>query len=105
MRNAPGKPWQRRVRRAVTIAALLFTGMAAASESAQDYPSRPIHLISGFEPGGATDVVARMVGRQLSRVLGASVVIDNKPGASGNIGAGYVARSDPDGYTLYLANA
>ncbi|WP_157792979.1 tripartite tricarboxylate transporter substrate binding protein [Bordetella genomosp. 8] len=107
MRNAPGIPWPRRVGSALAIAVCLFTNgpATAAAESATDYPSRPIHLISGFEPGGATDVVARLVGRQLSRVLGTSVVIDNKPGASGNIGAGYVARSDPDGYTLYLANA
>src|ERR1700754_3011035 len=105
MRNAPGKPWQRRINAAGTMAALLFPGAATASESVKDYPSRPIHLISGFEPGGATDVVARLVGRQLSQVLGTSVVIDNKPGASGNIGAGFVARSDPDGYTMYLANA
>jgi tripartite-type tricarboxylate transporter receptor subunit TctC len=105
MRNAPCKSWQRRIGCAVAIGALLFTGAATATESAQNYPSRPIHLISGFEPGGATDIVARLVGRQLSRVLGTSVVIDNKPGASGNIGAGYVARSEPDGYTMYLANA
>jgi tripartite-type tricarboxylate transporter receptor subunit TctC len=90
---------------AAMAAIFLFTGTAVASGSAGDYPSRPIHLISGFEPGGATDVVARLVGRQLSAVLGTSVIIDNKPGAAGNIGAGFVARANPDGYTMYLANA
>ncbi|WP_345246869.1 tripartite tricarboxylate transporter substrate binding protein [Pigmentiphaga soli] len=98
-------PQLRRVGCVVAMAAALSAGTAAAAESASDYPSRPIHLVSGFAPGGATDVVARLLGRQLTEVLKVPVVVDNKPGAAGNIGAGYVARSDPDGYTMYLTNA
>lgn len=90
---------------AAAMSALLCSGPAVAAESAGSFPSRPISLVSGFAPGGATDVVARLLGRQLSRELKVSVVVENRPGASGNVGAGFVARSKPDGYTLYLTNA
>lgn len=105
MRNVPSKPWLRRIGGAIAVATSLCAGAAVAAESVNDFPSRPIHIVSGFAPGGATDVLGRLLGNQLSRLLNTSVVIDNKPGASGNIGAAYVARSEPDGYTIYLANA
>ncbi|RZI96805.1 MAG: tripartite tricarboxylate transporter substrate binding protein [Variovorax sp.] len=66
----------------------------------QDYPSRPIKIVLGFPPGGSTDLSARRVAEQLSRQMGQPFVVENRPGASGNIGAAYVARSAPDGYTL-----
>jgi tripartite-type tricarboxylate transporter receptor subunit TctC len=72
--------------------------------SAQDYPVRPIRLVVPFPPGGPTDVLARIVATRLGERLGQAVVIDNKAGASGMIGADMVAKSAPDGYTL-LANA
>lgn len=67
---------------------------------ADTYPSRPIHLIVGFPPGGGVDIVARLVAQWLSERLGQQVIIENKPGAGGNIATEIVARSPPDGYTL-----
>lgn len=66
---------------------------------------RPMKLVSGFAPGGATDVVARVIAQSISDALGQPVVVNNKPGAAGNIGADFVARSTPDGYTMFLTNA
>jgi tripartite-type tricarboxylate transporter receptor subunit TctC len=67
---------------------------------ADSYPSRPIHLIVGFPPGGGVDIVARLVAQWLSQRLGQQVIVENKPGAGGNIATALVARSAPDGYTL-----
>jgi tripartite-type tricarboxylate transporter receptor subunit TctC len=99
------KSWAGRFGYGVVIAASLLAANASYAESAADYPSRPLHIVSGFEPGGATDVVARLLGKRLTMALGQSVIVDNRPGAAGNIGAAYVARSAPDGYTMYLTNA
>ena len=68
----------------------------------QDYPTRPIKIIVGFAPGGGVDTVARLVGQEMSKGLGQSVVIENRPGAAGTIGATAAARSEPDGYTLVM---
>ena len=72
----------------------------AASVLAQSFPSKPIRLIVPYTPGGAVDVFSRTIGQKLSERLGQPVIIENKPGASGNIGAEFVARSAPDGHTL-----
>jgi tripartite-type tricarboxylate transporter receptor subunit TctC len=71
---------------------------------AQTYPARPIHLVTGNPPGGATDFTARAIGQPLSIRLGQGIVIDNRPGANGNISAEVVAKAAPDGYTLLYAN-
>jgi|SRR5262245_20077990 len=71
---------------------------------AQDYPSRPVHLIVGTPPGLAPDIIARLVGQWLSERLGQQFVIDNRPGAGTNIGTEAVVRASPDGYTLLLSN-
>jgi tripartite-type tricarboxylate transporter receptor subunit TctC len=76
---------------------------AQASPSTQAYPTKPIRLVVGVPPGGTTDLVARVVGEQLARELGQPVVVENRAGAAGNIGADLVAKSTPDGYTLFLA--
>lgn len=80
---------------------LMALGMAV-SASAQEYPHKPIRLIAPFSPGGATDTLARIIGQKLSERMGQPVMIDNRVGAGGNIGADLVAKSAPDGYTLLL---
>ena len=85
---------------------LLFAALLAAPDQtfAQQYPARPIRFVLGFAPGGASDTMARTIGTRLSEGLGQAVVIDNRPGAGGNIAAEIVARSAPDGYTMLLGN-
>ena len=80
--------------------ALLCT--AAAVAGAQNYPNRPVKMIIPLAAGGATDALARIVAQKLSEAWGQQVVIENRPGAGGNIGSEYVARSAPDGYTMLL---
>lgn len=82
---------------AVGVAAL-FGSVAHAA-----YPDRPIQLILSFPPAGATDILARAIGQKLSESLGQTVVIENRPGAGGNIGLAYAAKAAPDGYTIYMA--
>ena len=77
----------------------IATGVAAQ----EGYPSRPLRLLHGFAPGGNADAVSRIVADGLSKELGVSVIVDNKPGAGGNIAAELVARANPDGYTILNA--
>jgi tripartite-type tricarboxylate transporter receptor subunit TctC len=90
--------------RRVLIACSVALAWLAAAASAQDaYPSKPIALVVPFPPGGVADIVARPVADAMSRFLNTAVVIENKAGAGGGIGMGYVAKAKPDGYTLLLA--
>jgi tripartite-type tricarboxylate transporter receptor subunit TctC len=70
----------------------------------QDYPNRPVHMIIPFAPGGASDFVGRIIQPGLEQALGQPIVVDNRPGASGNIGMAAAAHAAPDGYTVYLGN-
>ncbi|MBT2324317.1 tripartite tricarboxylate transporter substrate binding protein [Variovorax paradoxus] len=83
----------------------LLLACSAQLALAQDYPIKPVKLIVPFPPGGSVDLVARLVGKSLQDTLKQPFVVDNKPGASGNIGAAYVANSAPDGYTLLVGSA
>jgi tripartite-type tricarboxylate transporter receptor subunit TctC len=84
------------------VAGLIALPVATSVSTAQDYPSRPIRMVIAFPAGGPTDFVGRLIGEKLKTLLGQSVIIDNRPGANGAIGADYVAKSEPDGYTLFF---
>jgi tripartite-type tricarboxylate transporter receptor subunit TctC len=87
------------------IATTAIALLAAAPAVAQDYPTHAIKMIIAFPPGGPTDFVGRLLADQLKNLLGQSVIIENKPGANGAIGAEAVAKSTPDGYTLFLTTS
>ena len=86
------------------FAAAVFV-CAASLAQAQDYPTGPIHLISGFPPGTTADISARVVSGKMSQILGQQIVVENKGGAASSIAAAYVARAPKDGYTLFVASA
>jgi tripartite-type tricarboxylate transporter receptor subunit TctC len=85
---------------AVAVAALAFSATVAA----QGFPSKPVTIVVGFEPGGGTDTTARIVGKTLSEQLGQQVIVENRAGAGGTIAVAHVAKEAPDGYTIVLAN-
>src|SRR5947208_2892554 len=83
--------------------AFLLLSLLVTTGALAQFPSRPIHILVTIPPGGAPDIVARVVGEKISHTLGQPVVIDNKPAANGNAAAAEVARAAPDGHTLLLA--
>jgi tripartite-type tricarboxylate transporter receptor subunit TctC len=93
------------VRRNSIVAAAVAAALAAGGAAAQDYPSRPIRLVVAFAAGGTTDFVARQIAEKAKASLGQSIVVENKPGANGAIGADFVAKAEPDGYTLFFSTA
>src|SRR3984957_5342005 len=88
---------------AAVCAALPLCGTQIAQ--AQDFPTRPVRIVVAFPPGGPTDFVGRLVADKMTTLLGQRVYIDNKPGANGTLGGGDIAKSDPDGYSLFLTTA
>jgi tripartite-type tricarboxylate transporter receptor subunit TctC len=84
----------------LAVPLVLATAMPAHANNAADYPDKPVRLIVPFPPGGGADNLARLIMPRVAKVLGQNIVIENKPGAGGNVGAEYVARAAPDGYTL-----
>src|SRR5882724_13338906 len=88
----------------VALAALCLSFFARVPALAEvQYPTRAIHIIVGFTPGGGNDIIARVFGQKLSEGLGQPVIIENKPGAGAILATEYVARSAPDGYTLLVS--
>ena len=92
--------WALRSLIAVTLSCASFLALAQ-----QAFPAKPIRLIVGFAPGGGTDIVARAIAPKMSEILGQSIIIENKSGAAGTIGADLVAKSNPDGYTLLMGHS
>ena len=88
------------MRRALAIGFAGLTAALAAVANAADYPARPLRYIVGFAPGGINDILARIVGQKLNESWGQAVIVDNRPGAGGNLAAGIVAKSIADGYTF-----
>lgn len=83
----------------------LAAGFTPAQAPAQDYPNRPLKLVVGFAAGGATDFVARLAAEKAKPTLDQNIVVENKPGANGAIGADFVGKAEPDGYTLFFSTA
>ena len=90
--------------RLVRIVIAAWLALAFSAAVAQSYPNRPVRWVVPFPPGGSADIMGRMIGQELSKVLGQQVVIENRAGASAIVGSEYVAKSAPDGYTLLQAN-
>lgn len=93
-----------RARLARRLAALAVLGMLAPIAAAQEFPTRPVHVVVPFPPGGGTDALARIMAPSLTKAWGEPIIVENKPGASGHIGAEAVAASPPDGYTLLMSS-
>src|SRR5437899_8059558 len=89
---------------AVFARAALATALLAAAvpAAAQEYPTRPVRMIVGFAVGGGTDTTARPIAQKLSELFGQQVIVDNRPGAAGNIATDIVAKASPDGYTILM---
>src|SRR5688572_25124137 len=92
------------MRKVMVVAALLAgAGIAAQPANAQvGYPNRPIRLVVGFPPGGATDILARILSQHMPEAIGQPVVVDNRGGATGTIAAAIVSKAPPDGYTIMM---
>lgn len=96
------------IRRPVAALAAAFAALAAATLAppalAQAWPSKPLHIIVPYPPGGSSDIIARAISKPLSEALKQPVIVENKPGANGNTGTDFVAKSAPDGYTMVLCD-
>jgi len=93
------------IRGILVVIAALVAALAPQFATAQDFPTRPIRIVVAFPPGGPTDFVGRLIADKMTGLLRQRVYIDNKPGANGTLGGGDVAKSDPDGYSLFLTTS
>src|SRR5437868_4469197 len=92
------------MRRAIFALLVGFAAVCSSLPAPADYPTRPVTLIVAFTPGGPSDVLARIIGKKLEQLLGQPFVIENRPGAGGNIAAEIAAHAAPDGHTLLMGN-
>ena len=92
-----------RIRHSTACALAILAVLASPLVHAQDYPSKPIHMVVPLPPGGSNDVLARLLSQKMSEAFGQPVLVENKPGAAGNIATDFVAKSAPDGYTIAIA--
>jgi tripartite-type tricarboxylate transporter receptor subunit TctC len=90
--------------RVLALAGAICAAFAGAAY-AQKFPSKPVRIVVGFQPGGGTDIAARAIAQKLGDALGGSFIVDNRPGAAGNLAADIVAKSTPDGHTILMANS
>lgn len=90
------------MRKTITTLGIALGALAAGFAQAQPYPNKPVKIVAPFAPGGGTDFIARLIAQKLTEKLGAQVIVENKPGAGGNLGAEQAVRSPADGYTLLL---
>jgi tripartite-type tricarboxylate transporter receptor subunit TctC len=90
---------------AATITCSTIAPIAAAQDSASKFPSKSVRIVVGFGAGGGTDLAARAIGQKLTDTFGTSFIVDNRPGASGNLAGDIVAKANPDGYTMLMANS
>jgi tripartite-type tricarboxylate transporter receptor subunit TctC len=89
----------------IAFAASAFAALHGLSEAAQPYPTRPIRIVVAYTPAGATDILARTIGQKMNEAWGQPVIIDNRPGANGNIGTEYAAKAQADGHTFLMTTA
>jgi len=93
------------LRQLVAWAGLGLAALLPPAAEAQNFPARPVRIVVGFQAGGGTDIAARVIAQKLTDALGATFIVDNRPGAAGNIAADIVAKSTADGYTMLMANS
>ncbi|MES2564915.1 MAG: tripartite tricarboxylate transporter substrate-binding protein, partial [Pseudomonadota bacterium] len=90
---------------ALFVAAVLTPLAHSASPAPSSYPTRPVRIVVAYTPAGTTDILARIVGQKMNDAWGQPVIIDNRPGANGNIGTEYAAKAQPDGHTFLMTTA
>ena len=89
----------------LTVVGLLIASFRITAVDAQEYPAKTVRIVVGFQAGGGTDIAARVLAQKLTESLGTSFIVDNRPGAAGNLAADIVAKSNADGYTILMANS